>query len=532
MPRMTSLRLAATVSPLVLCAGFASMWSGCANGDDKGVVVVYLGNDGGQHKNDAKAAHHPDAGDADVATDAPTRDAVPDVIDASTDQNAEPNHDAGPDGDASPPNGDASDAVADTGHDAGYDVGIVYWGPPGSACDPLGRIQGEECGRCGNQTSACIERPDGGVPWDAGADVQSPSDAGDAMPPYVWSLWGACTGELTPDAGCMPGTQSIVSCGICGTRLLACEPDCMYGSTPCAGEVDGGCVPGTIDFVVVPSCSDAGVAEAGGSDAAARDAQTEDAQTEDAQATDGASQDGTLEGGGIPDATVHDGAAGEGGVPDAASTDDASEDGGAPDGASNDGAGPSDAGVDVLTVVGRISMCGQACAWDASSTCGPPPTTLTVSSVATGKVGTIVNFVPSRTDDTLEAQTCPTQYLTPRQRSSYGYITLVNPSTTQSALVSVWTWEYGGTLIETQLTSYPTTPTTPTERLNCKGTVNDSCSGTADPTSCHSFYGGLMVGDSNAVRIPAGGSIVIFVQAVNADEYGPVHVTARTESFQ
>jgi hypothetical protein len=157
------------------------------------------------------------------------------------------------------------------------DSGLVFFGNPGTACTRLGAVQAEQCGHCGTQTSKCIVRPDGGVPFDAAAppDAGAPLDAGheggvahdaaatdaakDASPPpLVWGEWGSCSDEI--DGGCLPGSSTSQSCGLCGTQMLICQSDCEYGATNCQGQVTGGCTPGSVIFTVTPTCSsDAGL---------------------------------------------------------------------------------------------------------------------------------------------------------------------------------------------------------------------------------------------------------------------------------
>ena len=243
-----------------------------------------------------------------------------------------PGHDAGFDATVGldqyvPPTPDGplpgQDSSVPPGKDASYDGGLVFFGNPGTPCAALGMVQAQSCGICGQQTSKCIVRPDGGVPFDAGHDAGTPpvpdsgshadaatdatttpdaaggsdasqaGDAGhvgahdgsidahhqdseaphdaakavdaakkDAASDLVWSEWGSCTAQI--DGGCMPGTSKTQSCGMCGTQTIICEPDCEYGATNCLGQVIGGCIPGTTDFTVDPSCDDAGVDGGGG----------------------------------------------------------------------------------------------------------------------------------------------------------------------------------------------------------------------------------------------------------------------------
>ncbi len=406
------------------------------------------------------------------------------------------------------------DAGPDSGHDAGF---LVLFGPPGSPCAKAGDLQAQTCGICGTQKSTCIVRPDGGIPFDAGSvDAGQPPDAGheagpakDAGPPLVWGEFSTCTGQI--DGGCTPGTMTTMSCGLCGSQMVVCEPDCEYAATNCTGQVDGGCVPGSSVFDILSACeADGGVPHDGGVSDAHHDA-AEDAGHD-------AGHDA-----GTADAGAHDGAA------DVAHHD----------------AGHDAAPVASPVIAGNDKVCSKTCEWTTSPTCELPPTTLTIASQTTGKVTTIVNF--SATEETgrvnltdvfdpdageVDAGGCLTSV--EAEETPYGFVTVKNSSATQAATISAWTWRVPGAIaVTTALTAYATTPTTGAEYDSCLVNVLDSCDDMSDPTSCLGNYGGLMIGDGNQLTIPAGGSIVVFVQdqSNSAHHIGPVEVTIRTESF-
>jgi hypothetical protein len=428
-----------------------------------------------------------------------------------------------------PPFDSPMGSEAATSNDAGYDGGLVFFGNPGTACTTLGAMQAQACGRCGMQTSTCIKRPDGGVPYDAGVDAgedsghdagldaghmvshdagatdgeahdgrahdgeaedgqahdasahdgeahdggahdattgehdgsadaehedsatheAGPKDAGkdakEAGPPpqFVWSEWSACTGEI--DGGCLPGTQTVQSCGACGKQTVICEPDCELGATNCEGQVAGGCIPGTVEFTPVAAC-----------------------------ATDGG-------------------------------------------------------------IAGKTESCGATCQWDASATCEAPPSTLTIAPSGSGEVNTFVNFTAANEKPlvNLTEFICPTT-LTNGMQTPFGFVTVQNSSMTQMAVVSVWTSQAPhAPQIDTAITAYAAMPANNSGLKNCEGVVTDTCMDMSDPTSCLGSYGGLMIGDGNAVTIPAGGTVVIFVQDQfnDAADLGAVEVTVRTEAF-
>ena len=403
MPRMTFVRFATSLSRLVLCTVLASMWLGCAGGGPGPRLRGRLR----PRRRQAQARRQARAPQGHRCGRRRCRwlrercgQGRPE---GRLHQDAAPINEAGLDGDASSHVHNASDARADTGFDAGYDAGIIYWGPPGSPCGSPGALQGQECGRCGKQTSTCIVRPDGGVPSDGARTPGASSTRGTTRGTHCRPTSGARGGRAPASfhrmpAACLAPRASPPAASAAPGRSCA-NPTACTGRRRAPGEVDGGCSPGTVEFVVVPSCGAPGVADGGGADATLPDAEA------DAVASDGGRRDATLGDGGGRDATLNDGAPGEGGGPDGSHRDAAGTDAPAKD------ADPTDAGIDVLTVVGVVSVCSQTCGSDASSACGPPPTTLTVSNTPQGKVGTIVNFVPSHMNDTLEAQDCPTAYL-------------------------------------------------------------------------------------------------------------------------
>jgi hypothetical protein len=355
--------------------------------------------------------------------------------------------------------------IGDTGNGSdvffSVDVGPSFFAEAGAPCTTSGAQQVESCGRCGLSTSTCVSVGDASVHHDAGPDA---GDAG--VSEFVWGPFGACAGQI--DGGCVPGTSTPQPCGFCGTQNMVCEPDCELGTTGCTGE--GVCAPGTINFVPVLNCNDAGFG-------------------------------------------------------------------------------------------GSSSTCKATCEYpDATPPCEVAPSTLTISLVpANGasppasKVQTFVNFTTTVADerDSLALMdfggTCPTTISTPL--APVGFVTLKNPSTTTTETVSVWTSQVTGQpSMDVGITSYTTLPLTNAElKTNCAPTIQDgvdqfgTCSDTTDPTSCLASYGGLMNADGNGITIPPSSSVVIFVQ----NEYqscmmnvgfdcvgaatGVIQVTVRTE---
>jgi hypothetical protein len=373
---------------------------------------------------------------------------------------------------------DASDgpSFADSrSGDSSFDAGPSFFGPPGSQCANLNEVQVQACGRCGTQTSTCVAAPDGAVPIvpDAGAPETGAVDA---------SMADASMGDSSmhddaakPDGGTHDAGPHDSGKG---------GPLLVWGPfSACTGEIDAGCVPGTF---TTQSCGFCGtqmtVCEP-------------DCQLGTTNCT--------------------------GQVPD-----------GCAPGSVDFQLSPacSDASVE-----GTQRTCNPACMWDASAACSVPPTTLTIAPTVSGKVGTFVNFVTTQEQPLLSLTTCPSVAVATSTPDAF--ITLQNSSTTQAATVSVWTSQPAGAPeIDTQISAYTTLPGNETALEHCVSRVTDTCNDTSDPTSCLPMgtYGGLMLRDHLAVVIPAGGSVVIFVQdhASDPGDLGVVAVTARTESFQ
>jgi hypothetical protein len=397
---------------------------------------------------------------------------IPDT--GSIDQFVAPTPDAGGE------TGSDSGPAADTG--APFDAGLLFYGNPGTSCATLGAVQAQQCGVCGTQTSTCIVMPDGGVPFDAGASDAAVTDAAaDAVSDAV-AADAADAGDAAALVDAAADAGTVADAADAGPTLVWGE----FGA--CSGEVDGGCLPGTTTTVACGLCG----------------TQSNICQNDCTIGTTNCV--GQVLNGCTPGSVQFT-------LESTCTTANA--------------------------IGGYAQTCSSTCALQSSMTCTPPPTTLTVPVVVGGKVNTYVDFVAAQEDPRLALQSCPTTLVTTAPTSTpYAIVTLNNPSTTQTATVSVWTSQVTGQpVIDTAITAYASVPMGMAMGAlkACSGTVTDSCADTSDPTSClGGVYGGLMVGDFNAVTIPIGGSIAIFLQDQFADtaDLGVVQVTARTESFQ
>lgn len=187
-------------------------------------------------------------------------------------------------------------------------------------------------------------------------------------------------------------------------------------------------------------------------------------------------------------------------------------------------------------VEGKGKTCLTGCMWSAVTACEAPPTTLTVPAALGSMGNTIVNLGPTKIARLVPGNACPATVDT--AVTPYEYVVLTN-STAQKAVVSIWTDATSATTAtDIEMTTYPgaTPPANANARQACTNTVNDYCfdfsgSDFLGGTSCAGSFGGLMLGDANAVTIAAGASVVIYVAGATAADTGPVNLVVRTESL-
>lgn len=204
-----------------------------------------------------------------------------------------------------------------------------------------------------------------------------------------------------------------------------------------------------------------------------------------------------------------------------ASADGASRDAsdGTPDGAS-DGAASTDSGT------------------DGGSVADVPTLTLVDREGAVASIRTA--FVRERTLPRLSVNSCRGSSLRFTVAAPYVYVRIQNPNRSRDAEVSVWTERAsGGPVLDTVIAAYEraSVPTTETERLGCTVGVEQSCRATGGYSgACRNEGGvtwaGLMRGDARSVRVPAGGSALVYVAAYRADEFGEFVVAGAIDAFR
>jgi hypothetical protein len=97
----------------------------------------------------------------------------------------------------------------------------------GDPCPTPNEIFKRSCGFCGTQEAICLVSPDGG--------------------PNFVSPYGECTGQV--EGGCMPGTVEEVPCGDCGTQKRTCNQYCAWSTSTCQNQPPNHCTPGSVELL-------------------------------------------------------------------------------------------------------------------------------------------------------------------------------------------------------------------------------------------------------------------------------------------
>ncbi|MBX3210083.1 MAG: hypothetical protein KF764_33945 [Labilithrix sp.] len=320
-----------------------------------------------------------------------------------------------------------SDAVApkkkDASADASKDAGAPVWAPaPGEWCPTVDQIIKRTCGLCGSQEAVCLLNLDGG----AGGVV---------------SDYNACAGEVV--GGCLPGSTTTEPCGNCGTLTRTCNKFCGWQAGSCQNQPVDACTPTLHDYTSA-GCVDAGTF--------------------------------------------------------------------------------------------RERKCSNACSWIGySATCRPLDFELAVSSSVGTEVSGIFPLRASLVDKRLTGS-CPGGTLSSTTNHPYLYVELVNASD-KVVTVSVWNTQATSTgpIIDTLMAAYPGSarPSSDDERRACSKGINDYCPSGAPCGS--SDWAGLT--GANAVAIPAFGSAVIWFGAYygvggGSTVEGDVKLVARTDRVE
>lgn len=177
----------------------------------------------------------------------------------------------------------------------------------------------------------------------------------------------------------------------------------------------------------------------------------------------------------------------------------------------------------------RQRTCKETCTWNPfSATCSAPPTSIEVPPTTGTTNYTLSNLSASKTIGRL-AGTCPNASISTTIITPYQYLTVHNPNA-KAAKVTVFTSQApSGSVIKTVLAAYTgaVTPTTDAARKTClKGTNSYGDSALTGSTDFASLHG------NNAVTVPAGGTVTLYLGGELATSTGVVKVSVRTESFE
>lgn len=175
----------------------------------------------------------------------------------------------------------------------------------------------------------------------------------------------------------------------------------------------------------------------------------------------------------------------------------------------------------------RQRSCPSTCAWDAfSMTCSAPPTTIEVAPTAGGTTSTVATLSASQTSGRLGGL-CPNASIS-TVITPYVYLSVHNGNA-KEAIVTLYTSQApGGATVKTVLAAYAgaATPSTDAARKACtKGTNSFGDSALTGSTDFASLDG------TDAVTIPAGGTVRVYLAGELATSTGIVKFSARTDSL-
>jgi hypothetical protein len=280
---------------------------------------------------------------------------------------------------------------------------------PGEPCSKLNDVFEKDCGACGKHSAICL--------------------AGEGGTGY-WSEYGDCAGEI--EGGCIPGTTQTEACGNCGTRVLTCSKYCAWNNPVCSGEPPNSCPPGSVELVAA-GCGEHKY---------------------------------------------------------------------------------------------RQMTCKADCTYNpASLSCEAPPKVVNVAPTINSLSSTIVILSTGKTIKAITGS-CPTPTIsTTAANVPYEYIQVKNPLP-KAATVSIWNSAAPPTnaVVDTTLVAY-NGEEVPADR---KGCVQMYTSSTAALTGDTKF---AALTDTRKVTIPAGGTVTVYVGGATATAEGAVKLTVRTESI-
>jgi hypothetical protein len=176
----------------------------------------------------------------------------------------------------------------------------------------------------------------------------------------------------------------------------------------------------------------------------------------------------------------------------------------------------------------RQRSCPTTCAWDPFSTaCTAPPTTIEVAPTAGGTTSTVATLDAAQTVGRL-AGTCPNASISTTIITPYVYLSVHNGNAKQAVVTLYTSQAPGGLNVKTVLAAYAgtDTPATDVARKACtKGTNSFGDTTLTGSTDFASLHG------TNAVTIPAGGTVRVYLGGELATSTGIVKFSARTDTL-
>lgn len=181
--------------------------------------------------------------------------------------------------------------------------------------------------------------------------------------------------------------------------------------------------------------------------------------------------------------------------------------------------------------LGRYQVCDSTCKWGLpSDPCTARSTSLTLSSTVGGLVNDEFAYTPLslQIGKLSPGSTCTSASISTSISTSYAYIQLINPSA-KAATVTLWTAQaFASSASTTNLAVYArtTVPVTDPERKTC-AVGNTYC--TTAPCETGAAWSGFV--GANALKVPAGATMMLHVFPDGSAETGAFQVFARTDAL-
>lgn len=179
---------------------------------------------------------------------------------------------------------------------------------------------------------------------------------------------------------------------------------------------------------------------------------------------------------------------------------------------------------------GRETVCDTTCKWGLPGDCTTRATTLTLPTTVGATVNNEFTLTPlTQQIDALYFADCPADVYA-GSPVSYAFVKITNPNA-KAAKVSLWTKQsLTGPALATVVFVYnrATAPVTESDRIACaSAAAGYDCD--VSPCDPSGDWGGLV--GANAVTVPAGGSIQVYVEPENDTDTGTFQLYARVDAL-